>query len=88
MLNRKAGVAHLVPLGSGDESAKKSHAMANTTTATCADVLEVLIGQMAESCDTDSVFGEALRILGHAEFFEPIYNLLHRGTLPGITPTA
>ena len=39
------------------------------------DVLEVLIGQMAESCDADPVLGEALRILGQAEFFEPVYNL-------------
>jgi hypothetical protein len=29
--------------------------------------------------DTDPVFGEALRILGHTEFFAPVYNLLHRG---------
>src|SRR5215831_3620756 len=44
------------------------------------DVLEVLISQMRESRDTDPVFGKALRILGHAELFEPVCNLLHRGT--------
>ena len=42
-----------------------------------ADVLEVLIGQMAEYRDIDSVLGKALRILRHAELFEPVRNLLH-----------
>ena len=46
-----------------------------------ADVLEVLISQMGKSCDTDPVFGKALRILRHAQLFEPVCNLLHRGTL-------
>jgi hypothetical protein len=44
-----------------------------------ANLSKVLIGQMAEGCDTDPVFGEALRVLRHAEFFEPVCNLLHRG---------
>jgi len=26
----------------------------------------------------NSVFGEALGVLGHAEFFEPVIDLLHR----------
>jgi len=42
-------------------------------------VLEVLIGQIAERRNTYAVFGKALRILGHAECFEPVRNLLHRG---------
>ena len=42
-----------------------------------ADVLEVLIGQMAEYRDIDSVLGKALRILRHAELCEPVRNLLH-----------
>ena len=42
-----------------------------------ANVLEVLIGQMAERCEIDAVFSKALRVLGHAELFEPVRNLLH-----------
>jgi hypothetical protein len=44
-----------------------------------ADVLEVLIGQIAEYRDIDLVLGKGLGILGHPELFEPIRNLLHRG---------
>ena len=33
---------------------------------------------MTEYGDVDLVVGKALHILGHAEFFEPIRNLLHR----------
>jgi hypothetical protein len=43
-----------------------------------ADVLKVLIGQVAERRGTNSVFSKALRVLGHAELFEPVRNLLHR----------
>jgi hypothetical protein len=42
-----------------------------------ADVLEVLIGQMGERRDFNPVFSKTPCILGHAEFFEPIGNLLH-----------
>ena len=38
---------------------------------------KVLIGQMAERGDTNAVLSEALGVLGHAEFFEPLRNLLH-----------
>jgi len=44
-----------------------------------ADVLEVLFRQMTEGRETNSVFGKTLGVLGHAELFEPIRNLLHRG---------
>jgi hypothetical protein len=44
-----------------------------------ANVLEVLIGEMAERSDTNPVFSKALGVLGHAELFEPVSNLLHRG---------
>src|SRR5262249_36962957 len=44
-----------------------------------ADVLKVLNGQMAKCCETNPVFSKALRVLGHAELFEPVGNLLHRG---------
>ena len=46
-----------------------------------ANVLEVLIGQMAQYRDIDLVLGKALGVLGHAELFEPFRNLLHRGPL-------
>ena len=39
-----------------------------------ADVLEVLIGQMAERRDINAVLSKALRVLGHAELFEPVRN--------------
>jgi hypothetical protein len=37
-----------------------------------------LIGQTAEYRDIDIVLGKALGMLGHAELFEPVRNLLHR----------
>ena len=59
------------------------------------DVLEVLISQMAQYREIDPVLGEALRVLGHAELFEPVSNLLHRRASPpnghyptnGLTPS-
>jgi hypothetical protein len=35
------------------------------------DVLEVLIGEVAERRDSNAVLGKAPRVLGHAELFEP-----------------
>jgi hypothetical protein len=43
-----------------------------------ADIFEVVISQMRECRNTNPVLGKALRILGHAEPFEPVRNLLHR----------
>ena len=43
-----------------------------------ADVLEVLIGQIAEDRDIDHVLGKALSVLGQTELFEPITNIQHR----------
>jgi len=37
----------------------------------------VLIGQMAKDGKIDIVVGKDLSVLGHAEFFEPVRNLLH-----------
>ena len=37
-----------------------------------ADVLKVLIGQVAERLGSNAVFGKTLGVLGHAEFFEPV----------------
>ena len=35
------------------------------------------IGQVGKGRKINSVFGEALEVLGHTEFFEPVRNLLH-----------
>ena len=43
-----------------------------------AELFEVLIGQIAKDRDIDVVLGKALRVLGHAELFEPVRDLLHR----------
>ena len=48
-----------------------------------ADVFEILIGQMAKRRDIDPILGKALRVLGHAERFEPVRNLLHRSPASG-----
>ena len=42
-------------------------------------LFEVLIGQIAKDGGVDIVRGKALRVLGHAERFEPVHNGLHRG---------
>ena len=36
------------------------------------DVFQVLVGQMRERRDIDPVIRKALRVLGHAELFEPV----------------
>ena len=43
-----------------------------------ADIFEVVISQMRECRNTNPVLGKALRILGHAELFEPVRYLLRR----------
>jgi hypothetical protein len=45
------------------------------------EVFEVLIGQVGKDREINAVFGKTLCVLGHAEFFEPISNLLHRRPL-------
>jgi hypothetical protein len=47
-----------------------------------ADILEVLIGEMAKHRYINLVLGKALRVLGHAEFFKPLHNLRQCGTPP------
>jgi hypothetical protein len=42
------------------------------------EVLQILIRQIGEDAEIDSILSETLRVLGHAKFFEPIGNLLHR----------
>ena len=65
------------------EQRRQARAIARSIFRRCpsenAEVLEVLIGQIAEDRDIDVVLGKALRVLGHAERFEPVRNLLHRG---------
>src|ERR1700691_1523508 len=43
---------------------------------------------MRQDRDIDRVFGEALRILGHAEFCQPVGNRRHRGSASGYLITA
>ena len=38
----------------------------------------MLVGQVGKNREINAIFGKALRVLGHAELFEPIANLLHR----------
>jgi hypothetical protein len=42
------------------------------------EVFQVLVCQMAENREIDIVISKTLGVLGHAELFEPISNLLHR----------
>ena len=49
--------------------------------------IKVLVGQFVENIDVDVVVGKGLRVLGHAELFEPIRNPLHRGA-PSTGPSA
>jgi hypothetical protein len=39
----------------------------------------VLLGEVGENGNIDPVLDKAISVLGHAEFFEPICNLLHGG---------
>jgi hypothetical protein len=43
-------------------------------------LFQVLIGQVTENREIDVVLSKALRVLGHAERFEPVRNLLHCGS--------
>jgi hypothetical protein len=39
----------------------------------------VSLGQVGENGNIDSVLNKAVGVLGHAELFEPVRDLLHRG---------
>jgi hypothetical protein len=41
-----------------------------------ADVLKILIGQIGECPSSNPIFSKTLGVLGHAELFEPVRNLL------------
>ena len=44
------------------------------------NVLEVLVGQITQDTHViDAVISKELGVLGHAESFEPVRNLLHGG---------
>src|SRR5262249_9460384 len=44
------------------------------------NVLEVLVGEITQDTHViDAVISKELGVLGHAELFEPVRNLLHRG---------
>src|SRR6185369_5209627 len=53
-----------------------------------AKVFEMLIGQVRENGHINVVLGKSLRVLGHAELFEPVGNLLHRSRLGGFALSA
>ena len=40
-------------------------------------LFEVLIGQIAKNGGVDVTLGKTIRVLGHAELFEPVGDLLH-----------
>ena len=44
------------------------------------EVFEMLIGQLRENREINTVLSETFLVLGHAELFEPVGNLLHRGS--------
>ena len=43
-----------------------------------AEFLQVLIRQLRQNTEVDRVIGKTLGVLGHAELFEPVSDLLHR----------
>src|SRR4051794_40794021 len=51
------------------------------------EVLKILIRQIAEHAELDTVFGKAFGVLGHAELFKPVRNLLHGGLARIVCPT-
>jgi len=48
-------------------------------------VFKMLIGQVGENREINAVFSKTIRVLGHAELFEPVRNLLHRDPSLGRT---
>jgi hypothetical protein len=42
-------------------------------------LFEVLIGQIAKNGGVDIALGKTLRVIGHAEFFEPVCNPIRSG---------
>src|SRR5262245_18838402 len=50
------------------------------------EVLEILLRQIADHREVNGVVGEALGVLGQAELFEPVRDLLHRDSASYWTP--
>jgi hypothetical protein len=48
-----------------------------------AQLLQVVVCQIGENAEINMVLCEKLRVLGHAEIFEPVGNLLH-GPSPAV----
>ena len=48
-----------------------------TITEDDAQFLQVLIGEVSKDREINAVLCKTLRVLGHAELFEPVSNLLH-----------
>jgi hypothetical protein len=40
---------------------------------------QILIREIRKDAEVNAIFEETLGVLGHAEFLEPVRNLLHRG---------
>jgi len=49
------------------------------------DLFEVLIGQVTQDREIDIVLGKALGVLGQAESFQPLRDLLHHDPSRGFT---
>jgi hypothetical protein len=49
---------------------------------------QVLIGEVTKDREIDVILGKALGVLGHSELFEPISDLLHRGSAPELSGVA
>ena len=52
-----------------------------------ADIFEVLISEVGERLNFDPILGKTLGVLGHAELFEPVCNLLHWRPPTDLTPS-
>jgi hypothetical protein len=42
------------------------------------EAFKVLVRELREDAQVNAIFDKAIGVLGHAEFFEPVRNLLHR----------
>jgi hypothetical protein len=42
-------------------------------------LFQVLVREIRKDAEVNTMFQKTVGVLGHAEFFEPVRNLLHRG---------
>jgi hypothetical protein len=66
-------------IGAAPESSAISRNIFRRCPSETPKLFEVLIGQVAKDGGVDVALDKALRVLGHAELFEPVLNLPHRG---------